>query len=167
MTGRSKLTRKQEALIAALLTEPTHAAAAAKAGVSEATLHRWLHLPEFQAAYRPARRGVVETAIGLLQKSTSKAVEALERNLACGHPGSEIRAALGIIGHAVQAVELLDLVERMEELERLMKEVRDDEFSQPRQQVAGTGPGNGREAPPDDPPASVPERDLGGTAPAG
>jgi hypothetical protein len=44
MSGRSKLTRKQEALIAALLTEPTHAAAAAKAGVSEATLHRWLHL---------------------------------------------------------------------------------------------------------------------------
>ncbi len=35
-----KLTRKQEALIAALLTEPTHAAAAARAGVSEATLHR-------------------------------------------------------------------------------------------------------------------------------
>jgi hypothetical protein len=167
MSGRSKLTRKQEALIAALLTEPTHAAAAAKAGVSEATLHRWLHLPEFQAAYRLARRGVVETAVGRLQQSTTKAVEALERNLACGHPGSEIRAALGIIGHAVQAVELLDLVERLEELERLMKDLQDDESSQPRQQVAGTGQSNGREASPGDPPPAVSERDLGGPARSG
>jgi hypothetical protein len=165
MSGRSKLTRKQEALIAALLTEPTHAAAAAKAGVSEATLHRWLHLLEFQAAYRLARRGIVETAVGRLQQSASKAVEALERNLACGHPGSEIRAALGIISHAVQAVELLDLVERLEELERLMKEMRDDDSSQPRQQTSGTGPSHGRETPPGDPPPAVPERDLGGTAP--
>jgi hypothetical protein len=40
MGGRTKLDRKQEALIAALLTEPTHAAAAARTGVGEATLHR-------------------------------------------------------------------------------------------------------------------------------
>src|SRR5438093_635470 len=108
MSG-SKLDRKQEALIAALLTEPTHAAAATQAGVSEATLHRWLHLPEFQAAYRLARRGVVETAIGRLQQSTGKAVAALERNLTCGQPSNEIRAALGMLDHAVKAVELLDL----------------------------------------------------------
>ena len=37
-----KLTSKQEALIAALLTEPTYAVAAAKAGVAESTLYRWL-----------------------------------------------------------------------------------------------------------------------------
>ena len=41
-----KFTRKNEILIAALLTEPTHAAAAAKAGVSPATLYRWLNVPE-------------------------------------------------------------------------------------------------------------------------
>ncbi len=38
--GRTKLNRKQEAAIAALLTEPTQAAAAAKAGVGAATLQR-------------------------------------------------------------------------------------------------------------------------------
>ena len=42
-----KLTTKQEALIAALLSEPTHSAAAIKAGVSPATLYRWLQLPDF------------------------------------------------------------------------------------------------------------------------
>jgi len=47
-----KFTRKWEALIAALLTEPTHRAAAAKVGVGPSTLYRWLHLPDFRAAYR-------------------------------------------------------------------------------------------------------------------
>jgi hypothetical protein len=44
MSGASKLSRKQEALIAALRTEPTDAAAS-KAGGNEAVAHRWLHLP--------------------------------------------------------------------------------------------------------------------------
>jgi len=43
-----KLTHKQEALIAALLTESTHPADAAKAGVSEATLHRGRTYPIFK-----------------------------------------------------------------------------------------------------------------------
>ena len=58
------ITRKQEVVIAALLTGPTHAAAAAKAGIGEATLQRWLLLPEFQPAYPLAPRGLVETAVG-------------------------------------------------------------------------------------------------------
>jgi hypothetical protein len=60
--------------------------------------------------------------VGRLQRSAGKAVEALERNLDCGHPGGEIRAALGILDHAVKAVELIDLAERVEELEPLFAE---------------------------------------------
>ena len=45
--GRSKEPRKREQAIAALLAEPTHAAAAAKAGIAEATLQRWLKRPGF------------------------------------------------------------------------------------------------------------------------
>jgi len=122
MIGGSKLRRKQEALIAALLTEPTQAAAAAKASVGEATMQRWLHLPEFQAAYRQARRSLVESAIGRLQQGAQKAVETLERNLTCGQPATEVRAAMGFLDHAVQAVELMDLVTRVEELERLVSQ---------------------------------------------
>jgi hypothetical protein len=143
-----KLTRKQEAVIGALLTEPSHAAAAAKAGVGEATLHRWLRLPEFQAHYRQARRRVVEAAVGRLQQGAYRAVEALERNLACGQPAGEIRAALGILDHAVKAVEFLDLVERVEELERLFKECRNDDHTPPRREAAGRGPGDDPEPPP-------------------
>jgi hypothetical protein len=63
MSAGTKIDRKGEALITALLTEPTHAAAVAKAGVSGATAQRWLNRPAFVAAYRAARRAVVEAAV--------------------------------------------------------------------------------------------------------
>jgi hypothetical protein len=133
------LTRKQEALIVALLTKPTHEEAAAEAGVSTATLRRWLLTPAFQDAFRRARRAVVEGAIGRLQHAAGKAVETLVRNLNCGSPAAEIRAALGILEHSVKAVELLDLLERVEQIERFMKEHSDNEVDQPDSQVGGTG----------------------------
>ena len=42
-----KLTRKKELAIVALLTEPTITKAASSAGISEATLRRWMRLDEF------------------------------------------------------------------------------------------------------------------------
>jgi hypothetical protein len=113
-----RLTRKQEALVGALLTEPTYAAAAAKVGISESSLYRWLTLPEVQAACRTARRQVIEAVIDRLQKAMSRAVETLERNLTCGQPSSEVRAALGILEQGFKAREVVDLAERLEELER-------------------------------------------------
>jgi hypothetical protein len=117
----SKLDRKQEALIAALLSEPSHEAAAKAAGVGIATLQRWLQVPEFQRAYRAARRAIVESAIGRLQGATGKAIETLVRNLDCPKPADQIRAASVLLEHAVKAVELGDLIERVEELARLLE----------------------------------------------
>jgi hypothetical protein len=100
-----KLTGKQEALIAALLTEPTHAAAASKAGVSEATLHRWLRLPEFQAAYRQARRELVEAAVGRIQAATGSAVDALVTVAKSGAKDSDrVRAAVALLDHAFRGL---------------------------------------------------------------
>ena len=118
MSARTKIDRKAEALIAALLTEPTQATAAAKAGVSEATAQRWLKKPEFQAAYRAARRAVVESAVGRLQQAAAEAVEVLRRNLVCGNPAVEIRAAALVLEKALQGVELIDLAVQVEELQR-------------------------------------------------
>ena len=86
MAGIGNLSRKQEQAVAALLSEPTVAAAASSSGVAERTLWRWLQLPAFQAEYRAARRHVVEGAISRLQCATGEAVEALQRNLNCGSP---------------------------------------------------------------------------------
>jgi hypothetical protein len=96
-----KLTAKQEALIAALLTEPTYAAAAAKAGISEGTLYSWLHRPDFRAAYRRARRELLEAAIGRLQSASGEAVDALLAVIrSARRDGDRVRAALAILDHA-------------------------------------------------------------------
>ena len=105
MSAPRKLGRKQEALIAALLTEPTHAAAATKAGVSEATLQRWLRLPEFQAAYRQSRRELVEGAVGRLQAATGQAVDTLLAVAKNGaKDGDRVRAAVALLDHAFRAL---------------------------------------------------------------
>jgi hypothetical protein len=120
MTARTggKRLRSEDAAIAALLSEPTIVGAATVAGVSESTLLRWLREPAFKAQYRAARRQVVEAAIGRLQSVTTRAVEALERNLSCGTPAVEVGAAKAVLEQAIKAVELVDLAERVETLEQ-------------------------------------------------
>ncbi len=118
MSAPKQLTARQEAAITALLAAPTQAAAAATCGVSEPTLRRWLKLPPFRRAYLDARRQVVEGVVSRLQQLATKAVEALERNLTCENPATEVRAALGVLEQTFRGVELLDLAERVEELEQ-------------------------------------------------
>src|SRR4029453_10696766 len=72
-----KLSRKQEALISALLTAPRLADAAQTAGIGEVTAWRWLKDATFQTAYRAARRAVVQHAITQVQQATGEAVETL------------------------------------------------------------------------------------------
>jgi hypothetical protein len=120
----SKLTPRQERMIIALLSSGTQAEAAAKAGIGVATLGRWLRTEPFRAAYREARRAVVEHAVARLQQATGRAVDALEELLASAHPPTKARAALGIMVHALRGSELIDLMERLEQLERLLGEQR-------------------------------------------
>jgi len=95
------LTSKQEAGIAALLTQPTHVAAAALAGVAESTLYRWLQMPAFRAAYRQARRELVEASIGRVQVAAGQAVEVLVNVAHKGRrDGDRVRAAVAILDHA-------------------------------------------------------------------
>ncbi|MBX7166856.1 MAG: hypothetical protein K1X74_11050 [Pirellulales bacterium] len=112
-----KLTNKQEALIAALLTEPTYAAAAAKAGVSETTLYRWLHRSDFRSAYRTARREMVESAIGRLQAATGQAVETLVVVARQGRRDCDrVRAAVALLEHAMRGLAEGDLLRREGEI---------------------------------------------------
>jgi transposase-like protein len=105
-----KLTSKQEAVIAALLTEPTYAAAAAKAGVGQTTLYRWLHLPAFRTAYRRARRELIEAAVGRIQAAAGQAVETLLAVARQGQrDGDRVRAAIALLNHACRGLEESDL----------------------------------------------------------
>jgi hypothetical protein len=116
----AKITGKQEQAIAALLTQPTLDAAAAACGIAPPTLDRWLQLPEFQSAYQAARRQVLESALVALQSDANDARAALRRNLTCGQPTTEVRAADIILDQAVKGAEFLDVQERLAELERAL-----------------------------------------------
>ena len=115
-----RLSRKQEQAITALLAESTIERAARSAGISVVTMWRWLQLTKFQAEYRAARRQIVEHAIASLQKVTSQAIESLSRNLSCGLPAVEVRAALGVLEQALKAQELLEIEARIVALEDLL-----------------------------------------------
>ena len=114
-----KLSRKQEALISALLTAPTLADAAHTAGIGEVTAWRWLKDATFQATYREARRQVVQQAIVQVQQATGEAVETLRQVMqAADAPASaKVSAAKTILETAVKAVELEDLEARIVALE--------------------------------------------------
>jgi hypothetical protein len=116
-----KRTRSREKAIAALLTHPTVKGAAKAAKVGERTLQLWLQDAEFLAAYRGARQKVLEVALSALQGATRQAVAALGRNLKCGKPPVEVKAAAVVLAQAVRSAELLDLQERLAELERQVK----------------------------------------------
>jgi hypothetical protein len=96
-----KLSRRKEAAIAALLMHPTLTDAATGAGVSLATLRRWLRMSEFQLAYQAAREEVVERAMVRLEAQAEEAANALIRNLSSGRPAAEIRAAVAILEHVM------------------------------------------------------------------
>ncbi len=119
MTGSSeKLTRKQEQAVAALLSETTVAAAAERPGVNEATLYRWLKQDDFKAAFRAARREVVEKAIAQLQQSSWAASATLLKLLASASDSVRLRAAMAILDQANKGVEQLDFEERLSALEK-------------------------------------------------
>lgn len=117
--GGSKLKKGQERAIAALLTSPSHDEAAKAAGISPSTLARWLNIPEFQSAYREARRQLVEFAVGKSQEATAKAVQTLLDAMQNADRWSDrIRAAQIVIDTSVGGLEVADVLERLEALEQ-------------------------------------------------
>ncbi len=113
------LTTKQHRAIKALLTEPTIKAAAEKARVAEATLHRWLNDPVFSLAYRDARGRLLETTLTRLQQSASKAVDTLDdvMDSAITQPGARVSAAKAVLEMTLKAREVLEVEERLRALE--------------------------------------------------
>jgi hypothetical protein len=81
---------------------------------------RWLQLPEFQAAYRLARRDALSQSIARLQQATSAAAATLLKVLVDPNaPAScRIRAADSVLSHAAKAIEIEDIEVRVSELEQ-------------------------------------------------
>ena len=96
----SKFTRKKEEAIAALLTQRNFEEAARAVGIGAQTMLRWLKVPEFQKAYRDARRDAFSQSIARLQQASGAAVSTLLNVMVdpATPASSRIRAADSILG---------------------------------------------------------------------
>jgi hypothetical protein len=119
----AKFSRKMEEPVAALLTQRNHEEAARTVGIGTATLLRWQKQPEFQQAYRAARRAAHAQSIARLQQSTSAAVSTLLKVMVDANTpaATKVRAADSVLNHSAKAIEIEDVDVRVSELERAME----------------------------------------------
>ena len=116
----TKFGRKKEETIAALLSQRNVEEAARFVNIGTKTLLRWLQLPEFDRAYREARRAAFSQSIARLQQASSAAAATLLKIMVdpTAPAASRIRAADSVLGHAAKAIEIEDIEARVSELER-------------------------------------------------
>ena len=81
-------------------------------------------MPEFQAAYREARRAAFSQSIARLQQASSAAVSVLVKIMVDpdAPTSSRVRAADVVLDRASKAIELEDLDQRIAELEAVGKQ---------------------------------------------
>ena len=115
----TKFGRKKEETIAALLSQRNIEDAARFVNIGTKTLLRWLQLPEFDRAYREARRAAFSQSIARLQRASSAAAATLLKIMVdpTAPAACRIRAADSVLGHAAKAIEIEDIEARVSELE--------------------------------------------------
>jgi hypothetical protein len=122
MTGHgAKFGRKKEEAIVALLTTRTTEEAARAVNVTAKTILRWQKEPEFDAAFRAAKRAAFGQSIARLHYLSSSAVSTLGKVMldASTPPATRVRAADSILNHTLKAIEVEDFEARVSELERV------------------------------------------------
>jgi hypothetical protein len=115
----AKFERKYEEAIAALLTQRNIDEAANAVGISANTLLSWIKVPEFQKAYREARRAAFQQSIARLQQGSSAAATTLIKLLLDANTPASVKARVAdsIFNHAAKAIEIEDIEARVAALE--------------------------------------------------
>ena len=116
----TKLGHKKEEAIVALLSQRSVEEAARACGTPVRTLYRWMKEPDFDGAYRAARRHAYGQSISRLQQgSTAAATTLLKVMVDPATPAStRVRAAEAVLSHAEKAIEIEDIDARLRDLER-------------------------------------------------
>ncbi len=119
-----KFPPKAEKVLVALLHHGAVRAAAKEAGVSEATVFRYLQDAEFQRRYRAARADVVDAAVALMQRLCSNAVTTLGTVMHDNKAPASARvsAAKTILEQSMSGVELTQLRQEIEEIKGMLAE---------------------------------------------
>ena len=112
-------TRKKEALIASLMSQPTIEQAAKTAGVSTATANRWMKEAQFVTDYRQARRAALDKTLAFIESTTLAAVQVLRTVMLApdSPPQTKVAAAKVLLDTALRAFELGDQEARIQALE--------------------------------------------------
>ena len=116
----AKFGRKKEEAIVALLTHRNTEEAARAIGVGPTTLLRWQKEPEFDVAFRTAKRVAFGQAIARLHHLSSAAVSTLGKVMLdpLTPPTTKVRAADSILNHTIKAIENEDIEARVAALEQ-------------------------------------------------
>ena len=118
--GHGDKSRKQDEAIAALLTYPTLREAAAAAHIGLTTLVRMMERPDFDAAYKQARKQVISAAVGRLQALVGTAVETLNEIMidTDAPTSSRVASARAVLEMAGKFIETEIIIERLERVEQ-------------------------------------------------
>ena len=113
----AKFSRKKEEAITQLLMQRSVEEAARVTGIGTRTLYRWMQHPQFEAAYRAARRAAFGQASARLQQASSAAVSTILQILRdpSTRASTRVRAADLALCHGKAAIEE-DIVARLSEL---------------------------------------------------
>jgi len=90
---------------------------AVKSGISVSTLERWLKDSEFQTLLREAEKNKYQEISSKSMMLLDQSLDTLGRNLNCGVPSQEIRAAAAVCEVHSRLVEIYKFEKRLASLE--------------------------------------------------
>src|ERR1039457_65791 len=125
----TELRPKQQEAILALLTTTNVEQAARAVKITPRTLYRWQQDPEFDKAFRKARRDAFGQGTARVQQSATAAVSPVLKVMVDQptQPSTKLRAADLELTHGAKAIEIEDIEARVAELERAAEEAKRSE----------------------------------------
>lgn len=123
--SETNLTAKQEEFIAALLSQPSIAAAARSIDLPDKTARRWLKLDHFKEAYHAAKQDRFTNALEMLQSGVSVAIKTLHKNMTSDEvpAGVQVRAAQIWIELATETYQRNELNEKQTEILKKLEQL--------------------------------------------
>jgi hypothetical protein len=118
--SKKKIGLKKEEAIIALLSQRSVEDAARACNTPIRTLYCWMTEPEFDAAFRAARRKAYGQSVSRLQQGSAAAATTLLKVMVDPEtPAStRVRAAEAVLTHAAKAIEIEDIDARVAALEQ-------------------------------------------------
>lgn len=121
MKPETRRARYQRA-IDELIKSGSRKEAAARVGVSVGTIDRWHRDKTFKIMLAKTQNQATHAITAQVWNALTAATETLQRNMTCGSPVSEIRAASAMFDVALRLRDALELDERLTRLEEALSD---------------------------------------------